>query len=298
MLVLRLIRCLAAGSALLATLPALAELPARAGRLGLVEGEVTFRIHGRDRGNPADYSWPIGSGAILETGPGGRAEVQVDSTTFRLAGESGAEFTAVDDQRITLEVLKGSLAVTVRDTDRAAEIEIGTPLARIRLDVSGRYRIDADREKGSIRVSSREGSAYIHRPGGDLSVPGGQSAVLRADGAWHIENVQGDSFDAWADARDARLVRRPGPYGNGWEELHGYGHWTVVPGYGPVWYPRAAPPPRPWYGPTRVPPPGREFTMPPPMPPPPLLPFPGDRGASPGKPAGQGHERSNPPDAR
>ncbi|MBS1190623.1 MAG: hypothetical protein H6R10_2415 [Rhodocyclaceae bacterium] len=243
---LRRVWCLAVLAAMLGPLSAAADPPARVGRLSLTEGTVTFRINGQDADSPAAYNWPISSGAILATGDDGRAEVQIGSSAFRLAGDSQVDFTTVDDQRIAVQVQQGSLAVTVRDRDQADDIEIGTAAGRIQFDGPGRYRVDFDQGTGDTRVSSREGSAHVYRAGSGVTVPAGQQAVLYSDGGWGFDDLRPDAFDAWADARDAAgsapLARHyVSPQMTGYEDLDAYGDWGAVADYGTVWYPRSVP---------------------------------------------------------
>ncbi|HJW24851.1 MAG TPA: DUF6600 domain-containing protein [Rhodocyclaceae bacterium] len=232
--------------AALFSLAAAADPPARVGRLSLVEGAVTFRIDRQDTGSAAAYNWPISTGALLDTGRNGRAEVQIGSSVFRLAGDSSVEFVAVDDSRIDLQVARGSLGVTVRERDQADDIDIATPGGEVSFDAPGRYRIDVDPRAGNVDVSAREGMALVDRPGGQLEVPAGRRGVVYADGGWILDDLQPDAFDAWADSRDAvagapQARRYVSPEMTGYEDLDRYGDWGTVPDYGAVWYPQAIP---------------------------------------------------------
>ena len=99
-------------------LPALAQgdPPARVGRLAYFENQVDFRVDRSEQGGPATLNWPISSGAVLETGQRGRAEVWIGSTAYRLADDSEVEFPVVDDARVDVRVSGGSLAINVLDT--------------------------------------------------------------------------------------------------------------------------------------------------------------------------------------
>lgn len=232
-------------TALLVSLPAVADPPARVGRLSLAEGTVTFRIDRQDPGNPASYNWPISGGALLDTGPDGRAEVQVGSSVFRLGGDSSVEFSALDDSRIALQVWRGALAANIRDRDQAEQIDVGTPAVQVRFAGPGRYRVDVADRGGNIRVDSRQGTAYVYRSGEPFAVPEGQRVVV-TDGGWVQEVPRRDGFDAWVDARDAagdtiQSLRYVSPEMTGYEDLDRYGQWTSVPDYGAVWYPWSVP---------------------------------------------------------
>ncbi len=107
---------------LLAALPAVAQddPPARVGRLALVENEVFFRADRSIQPEPATLNWPVSSGAILEAGRRGRAEVWIGSTAYRLGDDSQVEFTVVDDARVDVRVDDGSLAISILDRDQDA----------------------------------------------------------------------------------------------------------------------------------------------------------------------------------
>jgi len=170
------LRLFALAAMLLPTL-ALADPPARVGRLAAVEGGVLFRVDRDDAGQPASLNWPISSGAILDTDPGARAEVWIGSGAFRLAGAGRLEFATIDDRLVFLQLAVGSLVVTVRDREQADNIEIRTPEGRIQFARAGRFRIDA--VAGRTTVTSRAGSAYLYANGGrGYAVPEGRSAVL------------------------------------------------------------------------------------------------------------------------
>jgi hypothetical protein len=110
------------------TLPALAQSdpPARVGRLALIENEVFFRVDRNDQGGPATLNWPVSSGAVLETGRRGRAEIWIGSTAYRLADNSQAEFSTVDDSSVDLRLNGGSLAVSILDRDQVDDVVVAT----------------------------------------------------------------------------------------------------------------------------------------------------------------------------
>jgi len=156
--------------------PVLAEgdPPARVGRLSLAEGDVTFRADRQDPGNPAVVNWPVSSGAILDTGGRSRAEVWIGSTAYRLAGNSRAEFVTVDDRQVSLQLVSGTLAVTIRDRNQADDLEIETPEGRVRFAGTGRYRIEARSDRTTVAAQS--GSAEVSVSGRSLAVRAGECA--------------------------------------------------------------------------------------------------------------------------
>ena len=108
----RFIRPLAAAFVLFiagATSSALADPPARVGRLSLIDGEVTFHDTATRESSPATLNWPVTSGAALATAPGAHAEVRIGSTAVRLDGATALEFTQVDNQAIRLRLEYGAV---------------------------------------------------------------------------------------------------------------------------------------------------------------------------------------------
>lgn len=226
-------------------LPALAQSdpPARVGRLALIENEVFFRVDRNDQGGPATLNWPVSSGAVLETGRRGRAEVWIGSTAYRLADNSQAEFSAVDDSSVDLRLNGGSLAVSILDRDQVDDVVVATPDGDVRFLTPGRYRVDVYSDHSELSVQA--GQATFDDRGRVVPVAAGQKASRwnngseRVDGDWDQ-----DEFDHWVANREnvtlASVSRRyVSPHMTGYQDLDAYGDWQTVPEYGAVWYPGA-----------------------------------------------------------
>ncbi|PKO86486.1 MAG: hypothetical protein CVU18_14720 [Betaproteobacteria bacterium HGW-Betaproteobacteria-12] len=240
---LRLVGGLLAALPLLLSAPALADPPARVGRLAHIEEPVEFRLTRDDPAGPATPNWPISSGAILETGASGRAEVWVDSTAFRLGRDSQVEFTTIDDQLVVLELSGGSLAISIMEAEQAGDLQLRLPDGTIRFAAAGRYRLDVGPERSE--VTTLAGLASIEHTGGRAQLAAGSKATLFADGGLRIgASDRPDGFDRWVAEREnatqAPLARRHvSPYMTGYQDLDGYGDWNAHDEYGSVWYPRA-----------------------------------------------------------
>ena len=105
---------------------ALADPPARVGRLSLIEGDVTFRDTATRESSLATLNWPVTAGAAISTAPGAHAEVRIGSTAIRLDGATALEFTQVDDQAIRLRLEYGAATVRVRSREVVGEIVLET----------------------------------------------------------------------------------------------------------------------------------------------------------------------------
>ncbi|UCV03609.1 DUF6600 domain-containing protein [Dechloromonas denitrificans] len=222
---------------------ALADPPARVGRLAYLENGVDLAVNRDEQGAPATLNWPISSGAILDTDRRGRAEVWVASSAFRLAGNSRVEFVLVDDRQVTLDVTEGSLAVSILDRDQVNDVTVHTPDGSIRFVTPGRYRIDVLDDRSELSVQA--GQANIDYRGRLTPVAAGQRASLAGAGQVRLEaDLDPDAFDNWVAEREnatmARVARRHvAPQMTGYQDLDAYGDWQPAAEYGSVWYPRS-----------------------------------------------------------
>ncbi|MGE5472045.1 MAG: DUF6600 domain-containing protein [Bacteroidota bacterium] len=238
----RLSRFALALFALLAASLALADPPARVGRLSLVENGVNFRVDRDDPGAPASINWPISSGAALETERHGRAEVWIGSTAFRVAANTQLEFPVVDDRQVSVQLLAGSLAVSIFDREQAADLTISTPEGRVSFATPGRYRIDVLSDHTALTVQA--GQASFSDGERAIPVSAGQKARLYGGGQMRIDqDVDQDGFDHWVAEREnaalASVSRRyVSPAMTGYQDLDRYGDWNSSPEYGAIWYPR------------------------------------------------------------
>ncbi|HEX6734261.1 MAG TPA: DUF6600 domain-containing protein [Azonexus sp.] len=240
---IRLVGSLLLTLPLWAPLAAQADPPARVGRLAHLEGNVEFRVQRDEAASPATRNWPISSGAVLETGERGRAEVWVDSTALRLGHDSRVDFTTIDDERVLLDVAGGSLGISIMDAEQAADLQLRLPDGRIRFAAPGRYRLDVWPDRSELTTLA--GQASIEHDGGRTQLTAGNKATLFADGALRIDDAdRPDAFDRWlAERENATLAsvsrRHVSPYMTGYQDLDTYGDWRAEQDYGSVWYPRA-----------------------------------------------------------
>ena len=225
---------------------ALADPPARVGRLSLIEGEVTFHDTATRESSPAALNWPVTGGAAISTAPGAHAEVRIGSTAIRLDGATALEFTQVDDQAIHLRLDYGAATLRVRSREVASEVVLETQDARVSLGDAGRYRVDAGRAPETTAITVFEGAAHVDANGMAFAVQAGRRAEVGGGRARVVEAFT-DDFDGWALALDRRddaardAPRYVSPETTGYESLDAYGDWRPTPEYGPVWYPRAVP---------------------------------------------------------
>ena len=218
--------------------------PGRVGRVASLQGGVSGFDAEAGKWKPAEANLPLAEGDRIATGPDGRAELQVGSTTLRLDKRTELEVLRLDDERMVLALKRGSLALRVRSADMAREVEINTQEARLQPLRAGHYRID--RLDDRTRVGSWRGDLRVVDEFG-FSIATGEHAELWRDGR-ELRHVWGNPDD---DAFAARALREDGledtrtaserfvsPEMTGVAELDRHGRWDRHPDYGPVWFPQ------------------------------------------------------------
>jgi len=214
----------------------------RVGRISYLDGEVGFRVDRREEGGPATLNWPVSSGAVLESGRQGRAEVWIGSTAYRLSDNSQVEFPLVDDRRVDVRLNGGSLAVSVLDRDQADDAQVATPDGTVRFQTPGRYRINVYADRSELLVQA--GRATFDNGRRVMPVAAGQMASIDSDGREQLDAAHGyDAFDQWVANRENASLAGPArryvsPHMTGYQDLDAYGDWRNTDDYGTVWYPR------------------------------------------------------------
>ena len=216
---------------------ALADPPARVGRVASTQGQVTVRSG--DEANDALLNWPITTGNRLTTGSGAMAEWRVGSAAVRLAGGSELEVSELDDDSFRLRLNYGSVSVRIRNPDMLRDFELSTAQVRVVLRQPGQVRIDTERVPDANVVSVLAGTAQIDGGGASLTLPAGRQAEIR-DGDVRTSALLRDRFDDWPEAPMAAR-RYVSDQVTGYEELDQYGSWSDSAEYGLLWQPRGLP---------------------------------------------------------
>ncbi len=219
--------------------------PGRVGSITLLAGPVTLIDLDTGSREDAALNWPITTGWRLDSGRTGQAEVRIGSTALRLDDETTVDFVRVDDQYVQIAVLRGSVALRLRNRELLGEIEVLTQRERIVFDDIGRYRIDVDRVPGQTSVTAFDGRARIASGDNSFVVAGGQRGDLTAPPMvrFQVSAAFADRFDDWVAERDSRDdALRSRQYvsreATGVDLLDDYGDWRTVDDYGWVWFPR------------------------------------------------------------
>jgi hypothetical protein len=240
----RVLFALAVSAALLA---AQDDPPGRAGRLSYLEGPASFQPAGVQDWVDAALNRTLTTGDQLWVSDGGRAEVQVGSTTYRLNSNSAFQFLNLDDETEQVSLSEGTLTIRLRRPESGQVYEVDTPNVAITLQASGAYRIDADPNSQTTRVIVWRGSAEITGGGQAFLLEERQEAAVTGDQqiSYNVYDAPGpDAWDTWSGQRDSRRdrsvsARYVSPEVTGYDDLDGYGRWSSTPDYGDVWYPSA-----------------------------------------------------------
>ncbi|GGY91420.1 DUF6600 domain-containing protein [Pseudoduganella plicata] len=223
---------------------ALADPPARVGRIAVAEGSVTVRTpDGTESGSL--LNWPVSTDHHVTTAAGARAEVRVGSAAIRLDGDSDLEFEQLDDDVMRLRLHYGTASIRLRSAEMLGGFELNTPQVRVLLTEPGLVRVEAERTPDTTLVSALQGTAQVEGAGTSLTLRAGKRAEVRDDDI-ATSVVRSDGFDAWVQNRERReeaaVASRYVPADvTGYEELDRHGSWTVSNDYGPLWAPRSVP---------------------------------------------------------
>jgi len=236
------------------------ELPAFAGSLNALAGDVSWYDRGSgawiDARQQSLRNWPLAAGDRLRTGPDGRAELYLGSSTVRLGAEVELTLQRLDEQGVVLWLQSGSLALRLIDLlpGSPPNVELTTIEGRWLPTSPGSYRFDRQPKANTPATQATVWRGDLRFIGRDsaLSIAVGRRADLWLDPvngvtryAWAA--VDRDAFADWV-GRDDRLdeasksARHVPPSMSGWQQLDRHGDWLTHPEYGEVWQPRTVTP--------------------------------------------------------
>ncbi|MGC4053862.1 MAG: FecR domain-containing protein [Paludibaculum sp.] len=228
-----------------------AEGPGRGvARVSLLNGDVSVR-----RGDSGDWvaaaiNAPLLAEDRVMTGPGARAEVQLDFyNRIRMAPDTEIRLSQLDQGQYQIQVARGLVTFSaLKGSD--AQIEISTPGAALRPLANGNYRITVNPD-GMTEFTVRSGEADIASPRGVQRLRTGRTMQVRGDANDSEYQLVGaipkDDWDQFNEQRNRDLARTSNNtyqyvsrdvYGA--EDLDGYGEWVDVAPYGWSWRPYVA----------------------------------------------------------
>jgi hypothetical protein len=216
------------------------------GRVSMIHGEVSTQ-----RGDSGDWSaavlnQPVVNGDKVSTGPGGRAEVQLDfANILRLGSSAQVTLANFTKKYIQVQVGQGLVNYSVFG-ESETEPEIDTPNVAVHpAHQDGVFRIEV-RPDGDSVIIVRKGEAQISTPQGIAEIKQGDMATVRGSGADARYKItaapERDDWDRWNSDRDrmihnADAWHHTNKYYVGSEDLDRNGRWENAPDYGQVWVP-------------------------------------------------------------
>ena len=236
------------------------ELPVFAGSLKALAGDGSW--YDRDSGGwigttqQVLRNWPLAAGDRLRTGPDGRAELHLGSSTVRLGADVELTLQRLDEQGLVLWLQSGSLALRLTDPlpGSHSSVELTTVEGRWLPTSPGHYRFDRQPQASTPATQASVWRGELRFVGRDsaMTIPAGRRADLWLDPVNRVTRyawapVDRDVFADWV-ARDERLDDAPStarhvpPTMSGWQDLGRHGDWVTHPEHGEVWQPRAVAP--------------------------------------------------------
>jgi hypothetical protein len=239
-----------AAVALPAVAQAQSEPPARVGRLAFTQGTVSFHDPQQEGWTQAITNTPLTSGDAIWTEPNAHSEVSFGGTRIRMDGATQLDMLDVDDSQTRLQLDQGRVDVRSFAMDANQPYSVLTPRGTVSVLQQGDYYVEAGSQQDPTRLGVRTGTAEFQALNGQtVPVHPGEVAEILGDPndpQIRIVNTAPPAPAAYWAVRDRQVVYDQPPQYltaslTGYEDLNAYGAWTNDPGYGEVWYPRAAP---------------------------------------------------------
>jgi hypothetical protein len=217
-------------------------------RISLMNGDVSVR-----RGDSGDWlAAAINAPLLVEdrvlTGPGARAEIQLDYYhRIRLAADTEIRLSQLDERQYQIQVARGTATFSaLKGGD--AQVEISTPGAALRPLAYGNYRVSVQPD-GDALLTVRSGEADVFSPRGTERLRSGRTMQVRVVGSdsefQMVGAIPRDSWDEFNEQRDRDLAKSKSYnyvsrdiYGA--EDLDNNGEWVDVAPYGYSWRPYVA----------------------------------------------------------
>jgi len=220
--------------------------PARAGRIGYVQGAVSFQPNGEGDWLDAVPNRPLTTGDNLWADRDARAEVQIGSTSIRLAPETSLTFLDLGSNIIQLRLSVGSVLFRVRHLDDGENFEVDTPNLAFNVYQPGEYRVDVNENGDQTIARVFHGEGEITGGGSSYRLMEGQEGHFSGldQLSYDVGGIGSqDDFERWAFDLDRRQdnfrsARYVSTEMTGYEDMDEYGDWRNVDGYGSVWSPR------------------------------------------------------------
>ena len=219
-------------------------------RISLLNGDVSVRRGDSGDALAAALNGPLMADDRVLTGPGARAEVQLNYyNRVRLAGDAEVRFPELEWHKYQIQVASGTVAFSALPGSND-QIEFATEAAALRPLAPGSYRITV-LGGGVVEFTVRRGEADIFTPSGSRRLtPGHTMRVhLGEDNVPEFQvtaEIGRDAFDEFNARRDQELSQVKSYQHmsrdiEGGEDLDNAGEWVDQAPYGSVWRPYVSP---------------------------------------------------------
>lgn len=187
----------------------------RIARLRWVEGSVV--LERADGSAPQDNRYetlrhePLRSGDLLRTNAGGRAEISVGASRLRLDEDSELLLRRLSEDRIVLQLRRGSLAARLDSNADALAFSLDTDAGHHEPLGAGLFRFDAVRSRwDDFSATAWRSPLRIEQNSATLTLRPGQRAELFNNGGWRLTAPESDAFARWGMGED-NAYDRPAP---------------------------------------------------------------------------------------
>ncbi len=220
--------------------------PGRVGRVSLLAGSTDLLAEPNTDWATATLNTPVVAGTALRTAVQSRAEARVGSASVQLNGNSQLSVQALDDQSIVLVLVRGNMALNLRELAAGERVEVRAEEAVFTIAAPGSYHFGLAPSAHRFEVRVFVGAGSFSSPSAAAPLPLTTGLQAQVDPRTLAVIAQGDAqrtrFDEWAAQRAQRADRVAAggyvsPEMTGAEELDANGRWRVEPRVGAVWYP-------------------------------------------------------------
>src|SRR6266567_6945298 len=184
--------------------------PTRAGRIGFIQGSVSFQPGGEGDWVQAVPNRPLTVGDNLWVDRDSRAEVQIGSTSIRLGPETSLTFLDLGNDVTQLRLSTGSLYFRVRRFDRDDRFEVDSPNLAFNVAQAGEFRLDVNQNGDQTVATVWRGAAEVTGGGDSYRLQGGQQGTFSGVDqlSYDVGEIgQPDDFGRWAMSRGERQDR-------------------------------------------------------------------------------------------
>ena len=185
--------------------------PAQAGRLSIVNGNVSIQPAGAQDWGQAYLNYPLGPGDRIFTDADGRAEIQVGRTYVRVGPNSDVTFVDFSSQAITFGAAQGALHVRTRGLWEGQSLYVQTPSGTSTATGPADFRVEVYPDQQAAIFTSYDG--YLNISGANdfgMDTQPGQALELVGTNPVYPQWLQPagpDDLDNWSERRDQQIAR-------------------------------------------------------------------------------------------